>query len=506
MRNRRKIFWGFWIVMYLAAFVILCACGGYSDGDDAYFYQYTTSMGFLEYLGWRYETWVGRMGGEALVYIAFNMGLPFWRVVNAMMLVLLPLGVLYLAQRAARVPEGSLSDWKNRQAACVGRKYDEMGLSTAVTAVAGYLMMSAMTLGYAAVWVNGSIFYTWSFTCGIWALTTFADFVFADAEARDRTKNRMSGSVSGNDKVLGGELMAKIHFSLEGCQWWKFLFSIPCAVIASMSIEQMGAVLLVFEVLGVIYGVCKWRRIHPLLLVQTIATVVAFGALFLAPGNDVRVAAEIVNWMPQYDTMSLGQHLFITVHWLLSSFANENKLFLCGIWIAGILLLLQKEKRDIADKVCIGLTGVLTATALLPYVGITVFSDMGMQYVNIEQCIYEVPTIDKFTGTQIFAMVWWMAALVYTFVFLWRVSGCQITLLLAYLAGIASEVIMYFSPTMYASGARVYYLTDILYLFVIFALAYGLRDEKHRHILYGSCIALGVINFVSQISVFLNVL
>ena len=33
--------------------------------------------------------------------------------------------------------------------------------------------------------------------------------------------------------------------------------------------------------------------------------------------------------------------------------------------------------------------------------------------------------------------------------------------MLAYLAGIASEAIMYCSPTMYASGARVYYLTDL---------------------------------------------
>lgn len=486
MRKTRRRFWIFWIGMFVVAFLILRNVG-YSDGDDAYFYQYTHSMGFLEYLGWRYETWVGRMTAEALVYITFHLGLPFWRVVNALMLVLLPLGVIYLATRAARVPEGTLSGWKCRQPVWIGRNYEDMGLGIAVAAVAGYFMMSAHTLGYAAVWVNGSIFYTWTFACGIWALTTFADFVFQATPAPV-------------------DLSQGLHMSMEGCAAWKFLYAIPCAVIASMSIEQMAAVLLVFEILGVIYGICKWRSVHPLLLVQTVATVIAFAVLFLAPGNDMRVAAEITSWMPQYETMSFGQHLFITVHWLLSSFANENKLFLCLIWIAGILLLLQKKKRSAFDFVMLALAVVFTIVALLPYVGVTVFSDMGMQYLNIAYCIYEVPTIDRLMGTQILALVWWGAALVYTFIFLWRVSGCQITLLLAYLAGIASEAIMFFSPTMYASGARVYYLTDILYLFIVFCLAFGVRNERSRNCVYILCVAFGVLNFFAQIPVFVSML
>ncbi len=479
MGKTRKQFWIFWIMMFAAAALIL-GFVRYSDGDDAYFYRYVHSMGFFEYLGWRYETWVGRMTAEALVYLTFRLGLTFWRVVNAMMLVLLPLGVIYLAVRAARIPDGTLRGWKHRRPACSGMRCDEAGLFVAAAAVAGYFMMSAETLGYAAVWVNGSIFYTWSFTCGIWALTTFADFVFGEKPAAD-------GTLKG------------LHVSMEGCKPWKFVYGIPCALIASMSIEQMGAVLLVFEVLGVIYGICKWHSVHPLLLVQTVVTLAAFTVLFLAPGNDVRVAAEITNWMPQYDTMSFGQHLFITLHWLVSSFANENRLFLCGIWAVGSLLLLQKKQRGSFDWMMLFFAVIFMVTALLPYAGITVCSDMGMQYLDITQCIYEVPTSDKFTGMQVIAMVWWSAALFYTFVFLWRVSGCQITVLLAYLAGIASEAIMFFSPTMYASGGRVYYLTDILYLFLVLTLAFGVQDRKRRNGFYVLCMVLGMLNFVYQI-------
>lgn len=480
--KKRYVFGVFWALVFVGALLALSQ-SGYSDGDDAYFYQYTHSMGFFEYLGWRYETWVGRMAAEALVYITFNLGLNFWRPVNALMLVLLPIGILRLAAKVARVPEGSLLGWKERTPACGSQHYYEMGIGAAIAAVAGYILMSANTLGYAAVWVNGSIFYTWSFTAGIWALMPFADFAFAKEKP-----------------VSDG----KIRMSMEGCDWRKFLYTIPCTIIASMAIEQMGAVLLVFEVLALIYGVAKWRRVHPLMLVQTVVTVVAFAILFLAPGNDIRVATEVITWMPEYDTMSLGQHIFITVHWMLSSFANENKLFLCGIWIVGIVLLFQKKERRVADWVCIVLAGVFTVAALLPFAGITVLSDMGMQYLNLTGCIEQVPAAVNMTSNIIFAMCWWGAALIYTFVLIWRASGCQITLLLAYLAGIASEAIMFFSPTMYASGARVYYLTDLLYLLIMLAMIFGLKERKKQYAMYITIVLMGAVNLWEQLWVFLR--
>ena len=277
--------------MFFGAFLLLTQVG-YSDGDDAFFYQYTHEMGFFEYLSWRYQTWVGRMSGEAMVYIAFSLGIWFWRIVNAMMLVLLPCGVLKLAEKAAGIRTKNFLP----------------GESVAV--VSGYLLMAIMTVGYAAIWINGSIFYTWSFTCGIWALVPVADIVFDTGDGGSGDHNT-----------------------------WHFFYSIPCAVLASMSIEQMAAVLVTFEVLAVLVVILrkheKQRTI--LLIIQTAVTVVAFVILFLAPGNDIRVASEVQNWMPQYEELSFGEHLFVTVQWLVSSFANENRLLLFGIWLAGIL-------------------------------------------------------------------------------------------------------------------------------------------------------------------------
>ena len=443
----------FWALMFFGAFLLLTQVG-YSDGDDAFFYQYTHEMGFFEYLSWRYQTWVGRMSGEAMVYIAFSLGIWFWRIVNAMMLVLLPCGVLKLAEKATGIRTKNFLP----------------GESVAV--VSGYLLMAIMTVGYAAIWINGSIFYTWSFTCGIWALVPVADIVFDTGDGGSGDHNT-----------------------------WHFFYSIPCAVLASMSIEQMAAVLVTFEVLAVLVVILrkheKQRTI--LLIIQTAVTVVAFVILFLAPGNDIRVASEVQNWMPQYEELSFGEHLFVTVQWLVSSFANENRLLLFGIWLAGILHIICKNERKASDVACMTAAGLFSAAALLPFAGIKVFSDCGLHIADITVRLEQVPRIEEMQAANWFAMCWWIAALLFTCILIWKVSKHNVVLMLVWLGGIASEAIMHFSPTIYASGARVYYLTDWMCMFIILVLAFKMPGKKWRDLYYSIVAGLGVWNLLYQV-------
>lgn len=452
MKKKYKV-WIFWALMLIGALLVVSQ-SSYSDGDDAFFYQYTHEMGFFEYLSWRYQTWVGRMSGEAMVYIAFSLGIWFWRIVNAMMLVLLPCGVLKLAEKATGIRTKNFLP----------------GESVAV--VSGYLLMAIMTVGYAAIWINGSIFYTWSFTCGIWALVPVADIVFDTGDGGSGDHNT-----------------------------WHFFYSIPCAVLASMSIEQMAAVLVTFEVLAVLVVILrkheKQRTI--LLIIQTAVTVVAFVILFLAPGNDIRVASEVQNWMPQYEELSFWEHLFVTVQWLVSSFANENRLLLFGIWLAGILHIICKNERKASDVACMTAAGLFSAAALLPFAGIKVFSDCGLHIADITVRLEQVPRIEEMQAANWFAMCWWIAALLFTCILIWKVSKHNVVLMLVWLGGIASEAIMHFSPTIYASGARVYYLTDWMCMFIILVLAFKMPGKRWRDLYYSIVAGLGVWNLLYQV-------
>ena len=52
---------------------------------------------------------------------------------------------------------------------------------------------------------------------------------------------------------------------------------------------------------------------------------------------------------------------------------------------------------------------------------------------------------------------------------------------------------------MYASGARVYYLTDLLYLFIILTLAFSLKKKRWSNGFYVGLLVAGVWNLVWQV-------
>lgn len=489
-KKRQRIFVGiFWMMMALVIFLVLHRVG-FSDGDDTYFYHYSTTMGFFEYLAWRYQTWVGRMAAEALVYVTFNLGLGFWRIADAIMMVLLLIGILRLGCKTAGYRDDSefLDAYRLNDCKLCRKSDSKSGLKLSalweavrypLLLATGYLLMSVMTLGYSAIWVNGSIFYTWTFTAGVWAMMPLADDVFK----------------------TGG-------FSKK-----QFLYSIPCSVIAAMSIEQMGAVLIAFEVLTILCLAMKktenpGEKISCGIWAQTAVTMAAFVILFLAPGNDVRVASEIATWMPGYEELSFGSHLFMTAQWLLSSFANESKAFFIGIWMAAILLLEgsrhDNPKKYVSDRFYQVAAGIFSVAALLPYFGIDILSEMGIGQIDIEMCLTQVPTWQAMTAQNRMAFFWWLAAVFFTGMLLWRVTGHSIFISMVFLGGIASEAVLYFSPTIYASGARVFYLTDLLYLFLILWMTMRLDSEKKKNFFIMALLALGVINFLSQYSILLS--
>ncbi|MCI9307344.1 MAG: HAD hydrolase-like protein [Lachnospiraceae bacterium] len=86
---------------------------------------------------------------------------------------------------------------------------------------------------------------------------------------------------------------------------------------------------------------------------------------------------------------------------------------------------------------------------------------------------------------------------------------CFLVLLL--LAGLASDGIMFFSPTMYASGARVHFMEHILLWILVCLLAWRTREgclekesRKCRFLPGLILLGLGVINIISGIPTILG--
>lgn len=460
--GERILFVGF----FLAAF-LLCGQISYSDGDDAYFYSMAHSMPFLEYLKMRYVGWEGRMTSEAMTYIAFYFGKSFWQLVNAVVLTLLPGGLIHIVKKMA----GDMTARKS--------------VFLTVIVYLAILSLGIEVIGYGAFWITGSTFYLWSIVAGIWAAMPFVDLVY-----RKEAGSRKS-----------------------------FFYAIPCGFIAAMGQEQIAAVVLAFGALAILYDFYRERRISWLHLLEEVIMVVALVLLFISPGTSARTQSEIETWMPQYGTMSLGNHIFITMQWILSSFANEGKMMFFLLWAMAVVLLWRRAgERDGADgkssldnrglrmdgksRVLMLMSGVFAVVALLPYAGITVFSEMGMGITDFNQCVSQVATPATVSGQNWLAMIWWLAAVVFTIILLWHVEEKLLDRIvdgLLVLAACASEAIMFFSPTMYASGPRVYFMTQILLWLLIGRVAGKLLQDKREFIPVLVVIGAGIVNVISEI-------
>ena len=502
-KNEKLFLYGKWILcagFFLAA-LLLCSRISYSDGDDAYFYSMAHSMPFLEYLKMRYIGWEGRMTSEAMTYIAFYFGKTFWMFANAAVFTLLPAGLLCILKKMS----GGLTRRK------------EFFLTLAM--MLATLSLGIEVIGYGAFWITGSTFYLWSIVAGIWAAVPFVELVY--------------GSPKENGERIGEGLTG--GKTVEEKPWRLFFYALPCGFIAAMGQEQIAAVVIAFGFLAVCYDFYRRRKISWLHLTEVVMMIVSLALLFVSPGTDARSQSEIETWMPQYGTMSLGNHIFITLQWMLASFANEGKMLFVLIWLLSLVVMLLRRrsqgsqakitesgrkvgdvasesgknprKSGIAPWICLGSAFVIAA--LLPYAGITIFSDMGTGVTDITVCVTEVATPSTVSIQNWLAMAWWLAALGFTIVLLWHIEEKlrdKVVAALMILAACATEAIMFFSPTMYASGARVYFMAQILLWLLVGRLCTKVLHDRKELPIVVLIAAAGILNVVNGVTVVLSYL
>lgn len=448
----KKIEIGLLIAFVVAAYVIMNFIP-MTDGDDAYFSKMANSMNLFDYLKMRYNEWEGRMTSEAMTYIAFRFGKGFWEAANAIMLMLLPTGVLKIVSKI--IPQSN----------------NEKHFYLFLAVFASLLFMDIDVIGYSAFWITGSTFYLWSVVAGIWAAVPFVELIY-----RPEEKSKTS-----------------------------FLYAVPCGFIAAMGLEQITAIVITFGIIAVATYFFRNRKIAWPHLLLIVLMIVSLYILFIAPGTQVRTETEINAWLPQFADMSIGQHIFITVQWLLSALANESKMYFIMIWLISAYVLFQRRERT--GRI-LGIAAVIfSVAAALPYIGITFLSEMGIGVTDITKTVTKVAEFKDLSPSNIIAMGWWIAAFLFTLILLWfyfeHITE-RLTAVLMVLASLASGALMGFSPTIYASGERVLFVTELM-LWVLCAWLFGtLKGVKTKRWGILIFVIAGIINFSGNISYLLT--
>lgn len=428
-------------IIFLAAFAVFCKIH-YSDGDDAFFDSCVRSMSFLDYIKERYLTWTGRIGGETAIYIAFSLGIWFWRIANAFMVTALPTLVFLIVKKFYPGVADATSTWKD--------------LRLFLLACSGFLLMDIVTCGHAAIWVNGSVFYTWALVSALVCIYLTLDY------------------------FKGITVSTK-----------RFLASIPFGLFAVSSIEQIGFFLLAYFIGAIAVQKIGLKKIPAGLAVETLVLLATFAVVLAAPGNSLRVAAETETWFPTFKALSFGEHALISAQWILSSLANEGKIFLVLIWIAALLSPMPKNKPSFVA------TALFSVVAILPLAGITVLADTGISYIDPAVRPEVFPSIANATALNFVAMAWWLAVATFTLFLTYKSLGTVGAAL--FTVALLCETMMFFSPTIYASGERVFFVTDWILTFIILSLFSRIPSEKHRNIFFSVALILALLNVLTQI-------
>ncbi|MBR5127989.1 MAG: hypothetical protein IKU69_06125, partial [Roseburia sp.] len=241
------------------------------------------------------------------------------------------------------------------------------------------------------------------------------------------------------------------------------------------------------------------------IVMLSMVTLGAFLVSSLSPGNELRIAMAVEHNMPQFENLSLAERFFILVQWLVSSFANENAVFLMAIWVAGIGILGLKLKNGRLNKnqvlrvkgYLVGST-VFTVVALAGRCGVRSVSDIGIYLAEMTGLVERVPVASDMSSGQWSALAWWLVAMAFTLFFLWEVSEKKWLVLFTYMGAVASEVILIFSPTIYSSGERVFFIAGLMLMFIILLLYEQLPKGKIRVGYVITLLSLGVFNLGLQ--------
>lgn len=379
----------------------------------------------LDWLAWRYETWSGRIVPEVFIWLLTPAPLIFWRIGS----LLVWLATILIAVRLLVVARPG-SGWLARSGMAIG-------------AFAVLFLFDRGVLQWGVFWVTGAMNYWW--------IVPFA----------------LAAALAGIEVLYRGAPRV-----------WVIVVSTATAFIAAISSEQVAAILVVLGVVLVVAWFWRLRAKATLsraadvaVLAPALAAVAGAIVLFAAPGNAGRVAGDERQWLPGFSDAPMLDRLIGGLQFTVDAMVNRTGILLPLIWLALIATVLISQRRDrvAVGTIAVSLAGLATVIGA-PLLQLPIL----VQFSPVWQV-----RPDGVIGTTV--LVLWSLGLLATAaapVLLWRDrTGVMQSLLIA--AAYASTFVISTSPSMYASGPRVFFTSAIALGVVVLAMVpAALRDRS----------------------------
>ncbi len=234
------------------------------------------------------------------------------------------------------------------------------------------------------------------------------------------------------------------------------------AGILTGSSEQTGAVFMVYSAILLLWHVYKKRRISlSIFLLCILIDIMTLISIF-APGNQVRAQME-VSWLPSYPMFGFTDKLILGMqHYVGHMYRMDAVLFVIIMYVMLFILNHKNRKNELFVLLGFAMNGILSVLSSVA------FSEW---YINPQWYLY----------------VCWLLILFITPFYNGWLLYCtfserfrQLALITAflYLAAVSSCAVLGFSPTIYASGIRIFYIYQLLVYALDIILVYqGFRSS-----------------------------
>lgn len=393
----------------------------------------------------RYQGWSGRVTAEAYTHTFAQLPVEMWRLMN-------------IAQYAVLV----LCLYKYYTLLVARRSKEQDSLVLALCAVVPFAMGVATLLG-AAFWISGSFNYLWVVALG---LVAFYPVLY-------------------------------VYMKRTLPQAWLMAAGILAAMLACLGQEQVFVLLAGFTGLVAVALFWQTRRIWWYPSVQLAVTIAAAAVSYFAPGNKIRLEAEVATWLPTFHTASLLNRIEWSLRWFMDSVINQFGFVLVLMWILIVLLLLAGARRyalNLRDKVVISTLAV------------AVFLHLDSPIREYLFNFHALWGVQDFPVMSYPVLLLWLVVLAAMLAGLYRVSEMYLrrrfTLPLIGLGALVATAIVTLSPTMYASEQRTLFVPGVLAILIVVVLAVCvLREHKtRRYLLLTGLLLACAINFAALLA------
>ena len=380
--------------------------------DDEFFLNKAIEGHTFEYLIDRYNTWTSRVVLEFVLIVLFKISKVSWMVLQALMVTLIGY---------------SLSK--------IFIKDNKKELNFMLVSM---ILIYPLNVMASAGWATTTTVYTWPLALGLYALIPIK-------------------------RIWNGEKMTILQYCLSSL-----------AILYAADNEQVCALLLGFYLLYTVIMIFKDKKIHPYMIVQCLIIIGCMIFILTCPGNYVRKSNEIERYfqdMEMYtvlDKVALG---FTSTMGLI--IGEETIVFILMSSIINIYVFTHYKERiyrivSILPLISVIILGLLVGPENPDLLGrvfpfmysfrtLLVSQEVFLTASTCNNLLYATPLI--------FSMIFFICTGM-SILLLYNNLKDNVPLLL-YLAGLASRIIIGFSPTIFASGAR----TMIFFEFAMISIA-----------------------------------